>query len=377
MLLAAVPLVLIMVPGEEVWDSGNEISAWQESLQDLRKSTSDLTPRFPDFFFLDVDLYEHGWPIPYMARGVIREGVPPQYGFLTDSYKGIGWIYAETWPFFADKRIFRGWALAVDLAVGLLFLGIVGAVIEWRIRSGDGRWRFRLFDAFLITAVLALFLAPFAYHAHVQRLEAPVLLLSLEENGIERDFAYHGPVWLRKLAGNKFFLRSMFHIDAVTIDPSDNWQEEFAQLEKCPYLNEVTINHWLPLGAIPILERNQNLKHLGLPDLGIADMLRKEQGDPHEPFHAEHIVRLKSLKVTSISVNGLGYQARHIRQIAELPTIQTIWLSNTLVSGDELTSLRRDYPHVTFIIKSNYGPGKPILWTDPRIDVPVKLPTSQ
>lgn len=376
MILTAVPLVLIMVPGELVWNTGSETSAWQHSLQDLWETTSDRVPPSPNFCFLEVDLYEHGWPFPFMARSVIPDVLQPQHSFFTDSYKGISWIYSESWPFFADERIFRWWALAVDLAVGLLILGIVGGVIEWRIRWGAGRWRFRILDGFLITAVLALYLAPFAYHAHVQRLEATVFRLSLEENGVKGNSEYHGPVWLRKLVGNEFFLPSMFHIDAVTIDPSDNWREEFAQLEACPYLTEITIDHWLPLGAIPILERSRNLKHLRLPDLQIADMLRKEQSDSHEPFHAEHIVRLETLKVTSISVNGIGYKARHIRQIAELSAIRTIWLSNILVSGDELESLRGDYPHVKFIVNSNYNQEEPILWTDPRIDVPLKLPTA-
>lgn len=361
MLLTAVPLMLIMVPGELVWVDESETSTWQDSLQDLWETTSNLGPRIPDFFFLDVDLYEHGWPFPYMARGVIREGVPSQHGFFTDSYKGIGWIYAETWPFLADKRVFRWWALAADLSVGLIILGIVGAAIEWRIRSGAGRWRLRLLDAFMITAVLALFLAPFAYHAHVQRLEATVLSLSFEENGTEVSYGYHGPVWLRKLVGNKFFLRSMFHIDAITINPSDNWQEEFAQLEKCPFLTAINSEKWLPLGAIPILQRNPNISQLTLPDIPLADALRKEQGDPHEPFQVQHIARLEPLGLTAISMSGYGYQARHARQIAEFSTIQSIHLFKTQVTYDELKSLQRDFPHVTFIFTSSNNSTKPTL----------------
>jgi len=381
MLLTAVPLVLIMVPGERIETRDSPATSWEKSLQGLTytalnsRSPSDFASTPLPIFDVEVELLEHGWPCAYLGRGVIQDTPLITDGWMAKTYEHIGWFYADSWPFFADARTFRWWALAIDLAVGVLILGMVGTVIEWRIRSGTRKWRFRILDAILITTVLALFLAPFAYHAHIQRLEGSSMLLAFREDGILAKVDYNGPVWLRKLVGNKFFLPSMLHIEAIQIDPSDDWRKEFAQLEKCPYLTEVTVEHWLPLGAIPILKQNRNLKHLGLPDLAVADLLREEQGDLHEPFQAEHIERLEPLELTSISLSGPGYQTAHVRQIAEYPAIQSIWLSNTLVSRDELELLRRDFPDVLFV-DPNYHSGKPILWTVPRIDLPIKLPNT-
>ncbi len=373
-LIVMVPLVLIMVPGELTWLPENASTNWERSLQSLRSKTENQILSRPLGTLDQVHLYEHGWPLPYMARSVSRDGLPAQFGLFGEDYKSIEWTYADSWPFYADKRIVRWGALAIDLAVGLVILMIVAAAINWRIRAGTGRWRFRILDAFLIIAVLALFLAPFAYHAHVQRVEAPVLGLVLKENGIKGNFDYHGPIWLRKLVGNKVFLRSMFHVDTITIDPSDNWREEFAQLEKCPYLTTVYLEHWLPLNAIPMLQRNRNIKHLGLPNLQIADMLQKDQGDSNEPFHVEHLARLEPLKLRSVSMSGPGYQAKHVRQIAALPTIQSIQLFRTQVTRDELVLLRRDFPDVAFTFTSDEDSAKPTLWTKPRINLPIKLP---
>lgn len=381
MLITAIPLLLIMVPGEITWPPFPAETAWQKSLQDLDRRTQNYISLSRDAsvqidpFLHDSDLYEHGWPYPYLARSVVLDKSAPRYRSPMGGHEGIGWIRADTWPLLANLRIVRWWALGADIAIGVLVVGSVGGMVEWRIRTGTSKWRFRLFDAFLVIAAIGLFLSPFAYHTHVKRLEV-LVLTTAEQNGIEAKQEYHGPIWLRKLIGNESFLRNMYHIDSMTIDPSDNWREEFTQFEKCPYLTEVTIQHWLPLGAIPIMRKNQNLKEIVFPNLQIADMLRTEGNDDNTPFLAKHIACLESLKLTSVSLNGVGYQARHVRQLAEFPSMRRIYLSHTLTSEEELQTLRTEYPHIKFV-SLTYDSGKRLLWTEPRIDLPIELPNAQ
>lgn len=429
LLVVGLGLLLIMVPGEEfsvvrgqplsdTWDANSL------SLFTITQSNVDEPLKGARSFFRTP--FEHGWPARYLVRSIercdLRLGIawnpppPPSKPWIqfsdADPFqpKGVSWSSQDNWPFESKEWSFCPVALLVDIIVGAIILGCIGGFVEWRARCGSKGIRFRLFDVMVGLAVMGCLISPFAYHRHIQRVEAVgKQLVNAEAVDTYDDFSegsYHGPIWLRKLVGSEHFLASMHHVDRASIDPGDDWRKEFAVLEKFPYLASLHVKHWLPVDAIESLQRCRRLTHLRIPPLNKTQLSRLKVDDlslsveilsgseaielelaesdaitivaddedmnlvkDELVFGVEDLAKLTSLNLESIELEGNMIGVEHIRLLADMPSMRTIVLVEMDPNDEEYKNLIAENPHIQFHFRTNNHNGKPKLYSPPRTNL--------
>ncbi|PQO46291.1 hypothetical protein [Blastopirellula marina] len=374
MVLVAFPLLLIMVPGEPVGKSppcGS--AAWQKECSELEERTGkNLPPNLREVGHnykyklpggnsvsrwdeAPLAVFEHGWPVPFLARSrVYNDHLPSSPNFMpydifppghSWSLENTSWCYVESWPSAADDWIVRPWALLVDAGVALMLLIGVAVFVQWRIGTGSSGIRFRLFDLMMLFTVLGVFIGLFAYHDHLYSQEERIHQDIGEEAIRVRTSTYQGPVWLRKLAGNEFYLSSMHHVTSATIDPGDQWEHEFARLATFPYLTSLTVEHWLPVEAIESLRKNHQLTFLALPPMHAS----QQAGRDPSVFGVDDFSKLEPLKLNWIFVAGDAIKEEHIRLLAGMPEMQLIFTSDVSVHPRRIDSIREQFPNVPIV----------------------------
>jgi hypothetical protein len=176
-----------------------------------------------------VKIIEHGWPRPYLARALVykqtldgktyRDNSTAKIRFLSpflswggSTYHDVSWSDYDNWPLSADDWMLDVGALALDLAVVLLLIAVVGAAAQWRARRSPGWFRFHLVDLLAALTCIAVLLGIYTYHARLQKREAQAGTPPLPPSFLRHDGQmtasqeYIGPVWLRKLVGNAYFI---------------------------------------------------------------------------------------------------------------------------------------------------------------------------
>lgn len=194
---------------------------------------------------LHVAEYEHGWPWTYLRRAKGFDGAGWPQGTYNDdpwcepwlSPDGIiiWWSVPDAWPLGSDASTWRLGPLIGDLLVFSIILVAGTAACEYWIRRRGGFGRFKLIDAFVATAVIAVAITWWRWNT----LEAGANRAALEqikaaEGAIDRqavfrvegvvayagvEWAYVGPDWLRRLIGSPEFLRGpLYRVEKLAID---------------------------------------------------------------------------------------------------------------------------------------------------------------
>jgi hypothetical protein len=103
-------------------------------------------------YYMPHDVYEHGWPIPYMSRELVAE---PDMG----SVFYPPWPFGRHWPLMGGRfgnppvvRFTARW-LIVDVLVGLVVLLLSARFIDRVCAKTQIRARFNLRQLFAITTV--------------------------------------------------------------------------------------------------------------------------------------------------------------------------------------------------------------------------------
>jgi len=366
-------LLLIMVPGEyQTQGSIYQVTPWEKACHQLRMDTSARKRKAveeglsPPQFYLSVHVaaYSHGWPRPYLARALVydhlRQQSQPWIGkkssFTTwggSAYHNVSWSNYDNWPFSVDGWLFRPWSLILNLLVALMIVSAVGGLVQWRIQHNGGLLRFHLADMLAIMTLIGIGLGTYLYHDSLRRREAfdgkPIAApgFTSSDGWITYSQSYKGPVWLRKLAGNQYFLPLFHHVDTVSITMDEKWREHFESLQDYPYLKTIHPRHSLPIDAIPLLEKCPQLEdiYLGMYELDTPKIV---PGTKDRALQPDDFSLLEALSLKRITVSGVLVQKKHIAQLAALPTMRLIQFQSTSVTDEQIEELQKEYPRVQF-----------------------------
>ena len=366
-------LILIIVPGDHVQVGLlNRNSPWHLECEKLREATDEMaravdprerhaaTMALPRIY---TEVYEHGWPMPYLARVIVfktdasglanREHSTPLIRFKADrgvpSHHFVSWSNYDHWPFAIDGWLIRPLALVGDLLVAFFILAIVGGITQWRVRRNGGIFRFHLADLLAGLTVLGLSLGFYTYHEHLQRIETlneeppEHAAFVLHDGQLYAIRTYQGPIWMRKLVGDEHFLPFLYHVNRVSLTTGPNWRDAYQQLPEFVYLKELDIRRRLPLEGFDSIERCRRLEDLALPYL---DKDPPSQNDPL--FHVEHLSRVTSLNLKSVTLRGNALGAEQIEQVLQMPTLDRIVLEGVAAPADVIDGLKAKYPEVEF-----------------------------
>lgn len=368
----ATVLVVIVVPGE-YYDAirSDEQTAWRDRCEELYRSTYESHRQSvagTTWPHVTVHLYQHGWPWPFLARTLVRKQVNGKaYRERSEplvqvaSYfrhwggsvnHSASWSNYDNWPLTADSWHVRYIALVADLAVAVGLLTLVGGSVQWRQRRRGRVLSFGLSDLLAMVTVLGLALGYYAWHTQVQRIEGHGLSRPLppafvtHNRGMTSGQDYHGPVWLRKLVGNAYFLPWLHHVENVSIGPGERMLEAYETLPRLPYLRSVGVGRTLPLAALAPLARCPRLSELELPHLSPAP--------PPGEFGLRDLPRLEPLRLTSLKLFGESLEARHLRQVAKFTTLRRLTLQDVSATPDEIAQIRQEHPQLEIVVKPSF-----------------------
>ena len=378
-LVAAAILAIIVVSGEfRPVQHEEALTDWDRQCQEFYQATHDEhyasvrgLVRFPH---LSVRLHEHGWPQPFLVRALVWKKTPsgephrrdsealvqvpsyfPHWG--GSSYHHASWSDYDNWPFSADAWLLRpGW-LAIDLVVAAGLVALVAGASEWRIRRRKGLFRFGLADLLGAVTLIGLGLGYYTYHARVQQVESqgngrPLPPGFTSHHGVMTSGqSYRGPVWLRKLAGNMYYLRTLHHVNSVSIRFAEHWEEAYAALPEHPYLERVRARQGLPLAGIEYLERCPRLGELVLPKLERQPRRVPPLAASVPTLTAGDLGLLAPLGLVSIEMSGDAIGAAEVAEVAAFPTVRSIELEDVAVTADELDAIRARHPQVTITLR--------------------------
>lgn len=267
LLLASAVMILIVVPGERYADYNARL--WHES-DELYWLWLEQNPGYQGAFFE----WFHGWPLTYLHRGAAVDLVPNTVEPENLRFNGwpLSWSTRWAWRFDGEIRRFYPLALLCNVLVTTLVIVCVAGAVECFRRRRGGWFRFRVIDALAVVLVACAMLTWWTSWKRGQLAEADnVKALKL---GIgQRQLAYRGPLWLRRLVGtsgplNRFYRTNGMRLDAGFLDDED-WQRlsELRYLEtlelSCRKFDQATIEHLSHLPALSNLVLQSPLKPQG------------------------------------------------------------------------------------------------------------------
>ena len=379
--LAAALLGIILVPGEYLPVQHDGLpTGWDRQCRDFYEATYNEhreSVQHLDWPHVTVKLYEHGWPQPYMVRALVWKATPSGAPYRKDSeplvqvrsyfthwggslYHGASWSHYDSWPFSADGWIVRPLWLAIDLAVAAGLVALVCAAAEWRIRSRRGLFRFGVADLLGAITLIGLGLGYYTYHARIQAIESqgngrPLPPGFNSHHGVMASGqSYQGPVWLRKLAGNPYYLRTLHHVDVISIQFEEHWQEAYASLPEHPYLRQFQAGGGLPLAGIEHLKRCPHVTQLTLPPLMQKPQPRRRPASRAATLTANDLALLAPLHLAAITMSGDAIGAAQVEQVAAFPAIRSIELRDVSATADELAVVRTRHPQVAITVLPSF-----------------------
>ncbi|PQO32964.1 hypothetical protein [Blastopirellula marina] len=381
LLVTTLGLVLIVVPGDLVrislipWPT-----SWEQQCENLRLATNEMAyavdPRERNQAAMGAPrvatkVYQHGWPSPYLARALVfkvdtsgqvnRAESEPRIQFENtfsqwggSMHHAVSWSNYDNWPFEMEGWLIRPWSLLLDVVVAVAILAAIGGLTEWRMRRDTGLLRFGLIDLLGGLTVIGVALGFYVYHANLQRIEhlgedfsfVPTYNI---EGGFHAGVHYKGPQWMRKLAGNQYFLPLLHHVDSVSVRADENWKSIYGELPKFTYMTSLDARFQLPLAALDLVEQCPSLEHFALPNLDRdSPTPLSRQGEPL--FQIKDLPRLEKLNLISIRLRGDAYSAKQIELVAAFPTLQRITLEGAAASQEEIEKIKSDHPNIEFFV---------------------------
>lgn len=380
MLLTALAAAVVVVPGENVTMSRECTTEWKERCKQLYLSTRDSHERSirdldAAFAHVTVHVIEHGWPRPFLARALVwkkdSSGRPHRARSTAlirfkstfrywggPSYFDVSWSNYDNWPLSADEWILQPWALAVDVMVAFLIVGLVGGAAEWWIRSRGRVFRYHMRDLFAAVAFLCVLLGVYAYHARTRLVEAqggtPPLPPGFDshDGNLTSSQRYFGPVWLRKLAGNAYLLPLFHHVYHVSVRHGEKRLDAYRELSALPYLECVRVRDALPLEAVKELARCRRLKELRL---WLDDKARAKAPSANvRLLGVEDLARLERLQLVKLELSGDVFLASHVEQVASFPAARKISLRRISATPEEIDAIRAKHPSVDIVVQPDW-----------------------
>jgi len=394
---------------------GIDRSGWSKQLEEAierRYSTGDLGTKQR----VIVDQYRHGWPLPCITRGIGRvvrrtsgaglvgrketfvHGHPRTQPLLSvrlpsdgDSFTSVRtsnrnafklvptdweetalwWSDYNRWPLASDGAEWHFDYLLFDLAVMLLIPLAAAALTEWWIRRRGGALRFRLFDLMVVFVVCSLAFAWYRSHADLRQIEqgieangSPFLFASgsLREGWEDRQQGrpsfnsyrreYFGPDWLRRLFGNREFLRFSKHVVAVQLVPNESWKANLEILPELDHLESVSLPRGATQRVIGQLEKLSQLREVQI-SVGSHDSqtILGETTDltGDRWINAQNLVLLQSLSIVELGLMGEDLLVEDIEQIVSMPSLKRLELVDPSLSLPQLERLREKNSHVEIV----------------------------
>lgn len=366
-------LLLILIPGE--YQANGSIfpaTDWEQTCYQLcldarakRQKAAEQVPDSPGFYiYTHAASFSHGWPRPFLVRALVydfrRTKSEPWLGKESSfaSWGGslhhnVSWSNYDNWPLSADGLLFRPWSLLLDVLIAMIVLATAGGLVQWRIQSNGGLLRFKLADMLGIVTLIGIGLGTFLYHDTLRRREGfdgtPITAPSFRspDGWVIYGQSYQGPSWLRKLAGNPYYLMLFHHVDQATVKVDDRWHENFTRLRAYPYLKTLKTLHGLPVDAIPLLRDCPRLEeiHLGMYELDTPLLV---PGTKDRTLQPDDFSLLKELHLKRVTVRGVFVQKKHIALLAALPTMRHIQIQSTSATEQQVEELREEFPQVDF-----------------------------
>ena len=228
-----------------------------------------------------VEVYEQGWPRPYLvrSRGYARErddsffgrivsDHPPSEPWLlvyVDSpgcpgpgYESIFWSNADNWPYRGDVWRWHWGNTAIDASLLLAAVCLAFWGTQRWLRWRGGLFRLRVIELLAGTTVCALGIGWHQYHVRLQGVEDRIdESLEIENADSADDLIwryvrlgycyreYVGPEWLRRLIGHEELLPFLEHVttcrmDApLSADSQQDWRTTLGRMNELPYLESV------------------------------------------------------------------------------------------------------------------------------------------
>lgn len=376
-LVVGLAMVLIVVPGEQRYAAYPKSAEWWETqCQAVMEETDKQIQTEPrqEYSILTSNLYEHGWPQPFLARTVTIEAFQPYKhskplltsgkkvsGFLGPSYLAdfVSWSNYDNWPLKSAAWRVHPWHLLLDAAVFLLIVAGAGFGVEWWFRSRGRLFRFRIADLLIAVTVCGLLLGWYKHHENLTRIETEVAEYFTSANPKRnRNFGYRtyaGPVWMRKLAGDDNYLPFLYHTTYANWWPNEQtWPQDVNQFLRLPRLEEVRLSLPVPrylitrLGEVP---RLQELR-IGVMPAGQHKIYPAVEGHSgNQLVDVDKLDELGTLKLKMLTLDVYDALAEDIERMLKSTAIESLHLDGVAITPDELELLREQFPNTAITIE--------------------------
>jgi len=376
-LAATLALVLIVVPGEQRQVPYLQSADWwEEQCKVVAAETDEQIKNQPPekFAMPTTQLYQHGWPRPYLARTVKVEAFQPyKYsmplltsgnkisGFLGPSYLAdfVSWSNYDNWPLRSAAWRIHPWHFLLDTFVILILVGGAGFVTEWWLRSRGGLFRFRIVDLLVAVTVCGLLLGWYKHHENLTRIEREVAeyFTAGSPNG-NRNFGsktYAGPVWLRKLAGDDNYLPFLYHTTYARWWPDENnWAADVDQFVRLPRLENVWVTLPIPQYLVTQLSKTSRLQQLNISVMPAHQHKQYAAVEGHSDpqlIDIGNLDELGVLKLKKITLDVYDALAPDIERMLQTTDVELLYLDGVAITPQELESLREKFPETAVTIK--------------------------
>lgn len=377
--LVGIALVLIIIPGDQRhapyrqpfdWWEQQCVDTTKEVDKQIRADQDDESPKIIE----SIQLYEHGWPRPWLVRGIRIEMFSPyKYStplitsgkklpaFLGPSYLAdyVSWSNYANWPLASEAWRIHPWHFVLDFLLAFVVAGSVGLVTEWWLRSRGGLLRFRIVDLLGAITVCALLLGWWAYHERMTEVEREV-----EEHFTSGAHAstrnwgwkqYAGPEWLRKLVGDDAYLPFLHHNKYARWWPDgEEWRSDIEQFVRLPRLEHVSLTLPVPQHFMHRLRecpRLQQLKIHVMPagqDKVYAGLDLESDSDFVSVRNLDAFGKLEVKEVTLDVWNAL---CGDVERLLAATTLTRLHLDGVAITPEELSALRQRFPQTAISVK--------------------------
>lgn len=366
MLVVAVAMVLIVVPGKQTWSQFEEDETWvggQSSVvyeaTERRYSSASRLGHWDS----DTSVYVHGWPKPYLVRSLSTQagsstgtkstlliefdnGYSSCAGPLNGS---VFWSNYDNWPLRGVEWRFHYSNTIIYLGVFVVVASLVAAATEWWIRSRGGFFRFRIYDVLAVLTVVSLLLGWCRHHVNAKQIEEQVEDYFYESNPFSCPLyvqeRYVGPGWLVRLIGHEDLLPFLHHVESGNLQARESWREDLQQVARLSYLQELSLPQHLPIEGLDCLEQMPRLRKLRVCDNRHGYFpFSDELAGAHSLLTAEHFGELERLDLEELELSGEFVLIEDVERVAAFPSLRRLHLINVAASLGEIQKLRARFP---------------------------------
>lgn len=310
--------------------------------------------------------WHHGWPWTWLEHDV-RYDVDVVFLIATD----------DVWTFNSPSNAFSAWALAGDVAVGLLLLASIFALVEWRWRRRRSCLQMTLRDLFVRTLLVAIACAWGVHHWRMhdrekrlyRQMEAKELVLP--PVGVSAL-----PHWITEKTGSGFrfdqYIAMRFRENATdeVFDDLNGFRRLYmlelvgSQITDAGKVRLPEFSHLESLGLDSVAISDNGMRHVAqLPNLVQLLVYVAQIGDASAEYisqlaHLEDLTlaktdigdagvsklvglsRLRWLDLSHTHLSDSGLQA-----ISQLPRLEWLNVHGTQVSDEAVARFRAAHPH--------------------------------